>query len=138
MTRVFLDTSPLIYLAEGAPERRGLVLQQLTQWIEANAMLCTSTLTLLELLVVPKREKDHRLERKYRALLNTFLSEPLIGMDADIAVLAAEYRADLGLRTPDAVQLATAVHHGYELFYTNDRRLQRCTDIELLMVDQKR
>lgn len=133
--KVFLDTSPLIYLAEGTQKYRNLVLQQLTQWIKNDTLLATSTLTLLELLVVPKKEKTLRLERQYRSLLNTFLSTPLIDMDSNIAILAADYRANLNLKTPDAIQIATAVHHGYELFYTNDHQLQRCTDIDVILVE---
>ena len=133
--RIFLDSAPLIYLAEGDEHYRGLTSDQLTRWIEAGAALGTSTLTLLELLVQPKRQKNVRLERKYRALLTTFLSAPLINMDADVAILAADYRASFAFRTPDAIQVATAVHHGYDAFYTNDRRLTRCTDIDIILVD---
>jgi len=136
MKHVFLDTSPLIYLAEGSPEYREPVLQQLTRWIENDVQLGTSTLTLLELLVGPKKENNLRLERQYRSLLNAFLSTPLINMDSEIALLASDYRANLGLRTPDAIQIATAVHNGYDVFYTNDRRLHRCNDIEIIMVNQ--
>ena len=72
MKHVFLDTSPLIYLAEGSPEYRDHVLQQLTRWIENDVLLGTSTLTLLELLVGPKKENNLRLERQYRSLLMHF------------------------------------------------------------------
>ncbi len=137
MKHVFLDTAPLIYLAEGDPERCEIVLQQLTRWIKSETLLGTSTLTLLELLVVPKRKKNLQLERKYRTLLNTFLSTPLIEMDSEIALLASEYRASLGLKTPDAIQVATAVHHGYELFYTNDHHLRCCKDIDIILVDSQ-
>jgi predicted nucleic acid-binding protein len=135
MPRVFLDTGPLIYLAEGAPPRMNRVRDQLAQWIRADAFIGTSTLTLLELLVVPKRKQDVRAERKYRALLAAFLSEPTAALDENAAALGAEYRAALNLRTPDAIQLATAVSRGYDVFYTNNRRLQRCGDIEILLVE---
>jgi predicted nucleic acid-binding protein len=135
MNQVFIDTAPLIYLVEGGSEYRESVCQQLTQWIESDTLLATSTLTLLELLVAPKRKKDLRLERQYRSLLNAFLSVPLIDMNSDIAVLASDYRANLRLKTPDAIQVATAVHYGYELFYTNDRHLQCCTDIDIILVE---
>lgn len=135
MRRVFLDTAPLIYLAEGDAARRERVLQQLTQWIETGATLGTSTLTLLELLVVPKREKKPGLERKYRALLHTFLSAPPVELSAEIADRAAGYRATLQLRTPDAIQVASAVQMGFDVIYTNDLRLRRCEDIDFVFVD---
>ena len=82
-----------------------------------------------------KRKKDERLERKYRSLVTTMLSDPLIPLDDEVAVLAAEFRADLNLRTPDAVQLAAAVSRGYETLYTNDRKFERCTSINVVPVD---
>ncbi len=133
--RVFIDTAPLIYLCEGTPEQNRAVSQQLERWIETDAMLGSSTMTLLELLVVPLRETNKRLALKYRTLLADLLSEPLIALDETIAEAASDYRARYGFNTPDAIQLATATQHGYDVFYTNDRRLAACADIELVLVD---
>lgn len=49
--RVFLDTTPLIYLCEGTAAFNEKVSSQLEQWIRSDTVLGTSTLTLLELLV---------------------------------------------------------------------------------------
>ena len=136
--RIFLDTAPLIYLCEGTAAFSQAVSNQLEQWIRSEAILGTSTLTLLELLVVPKREKNERLATKYQALLADLLTDPPISLDETTAVKAADYRAAYGLKTPDAVQLATAVRHGYDLFYTNDRKLACCQDLEILLVADTR
>jgi predicted nucleic acid-binding protein len=133
--RIFIDTAPLIYLCEGRPEQNLAVFSQLERWIKIDAMLGSSTMTLLELLVVPLRETNKRLALKYRTLLAELLSEPLIPLDETIAEAASNYRASYGFKTPDAIQLATATQHGYDVFYTNDRRLSACTDIELIYVD---
>jgi predicted nucleic acid-binding protein len=39
--------------------------------------------------------------------------------------MAAELRAASGVKTPDALHLATALHHGCDEFWTNDDRLAR-------------
>ena len=130
--RVFLDTAPLIYLCEGTKAQNRAISAQLEKWIKADIMLGTSTLTLLELLVVPFRESNKRLALKYRTLLSDLLVEPLIPMDATIAEAASACRAKHGFKTPDAIQLATAVQHGYDAFYTNDHKLAACKDIDII------
>lgn len=133
--RVYLDTAPLIYLVEGKDDLAEKVASQLGDWVKSNAFLGTSTLTLLELLVVPKKELNNTLGLKYRAMLFELVSEPLISMSEAIADKAAEYRASLQVKTPDAIQLATAVYGGYDIFYTNDRQLRKCKDIEVISVN---
>lgn len=132
--RVFLDTAPLIYLTEGHSEQSEAVATQLSRWIENETVLGTSTLTLMELLVVPKREDNTHLVLKYKALLKDVLSLPLIALDEGVAEAAAAYRAGYGFKPPDAVQLASAVVHGYDVFYTNDRQLTHCPDIDVVLV----
>lgn len=133
--RVYLDTAPLIYLVEGRAPWVDLVASQLRDWVKNDCLLGTSTLTLLELLVLPKKEGNDTLARKYRALLSELVSEPLIPLSEFIADKAAEYRALGQFRTPDAIQLATAVCGGYDVFYTNDDQFRSCRDIEVLLVE---
>ena len=130
--RIFIDTAPLIYLCEGTETQNQLVSTQLEKWLETESILGSSTMTLLELLVVPFRENNKRLALKYRTLLHDLLSEPLIPLDETIAESASFYRAQYGFKTPDAIQLATAVQHGYDVFYTNDRKLSACNEIEVV------
>jgi len=42
-----------------------------------------------------------------------------------LAVRSAAVRAKYSIRTPDAIQLATALEHNATLFLTNDLRLPR-------------
>lgn len=44
-------------------------------------------------------------------------------INADIYRSAAELRAFHNIKTPDALHLATAQHHGCAGFWTNDERL---------------
>ena len=51
-----------------------------------------------------------------------------------IAPKAAEIRAIHQVRTPDAIQLATAFLGGATHFLTNDRALRKYTEIQILVV----
>jgi predicted nucleic acid-binding protein len=44
-------------------------------------------------------------------------------MDEKVYIMAAEIRARFGIKTPDALHLATAQTHKCEAFWTNDNRL---------------
>jgi predicted nucleic acid-binding protein len=78
----------------------------------------TSSLTLLETLVVPYGANDSALTRRSEALLRNSRGLTLVDIDADLLRAAARLRARLRIRTPDALQLAGCtcfVTHGRDL-----------------------
>lgn len=82
-----------------------------------------SELVRLECLIQPKRTGDHA----RTVLLEAFLGR-LVDLQIDRAVydLAIDLRAThKGLKTPDALHLATALHHGCGEFWTNDLDLAK-------------
>jgi predicted nucleic acid-binding protein len=137
MKRVFLDTAPLIYLLEGRGGRQKTVAEQFRHWVENGTSLETSVLTLTELLTGPRRDGNEHLARHYRAGLADLLGRPLLGIDEKVADHAASLRANFKFRTPDALQLSAAIHAGCDVFYTNDKRLLVCSEIDVLLVDHE-
>lgn len=83
----------------------------------------TSVLTLTEVLVHPLRQKNRLLADQYRRILFHANHVTTIAISEPIAEEAAQLRSTHGLRTPDAIQLATAIHSGASSFLTNDSRL---------------
>lgn len=134
MTAVFIDTAPLIYLLEGTAALRTAVSDQLRVWIERDVPLYSSVLTLTELLVPAKRDGNSGLVYQYKTTLGELLTGPLYPIDEIQADRAAEIRAVHGIATPDALQLAAAQALGCDYFYTNDRRLRKFKDIEIVLV----
>jgi predicted nucleic acid-binding protein len=51
-----------------------------------------------------------------------------------LAERAAEIRATYGIRLPDAFQIATALLHKATHFLTNDNRLARVRELEVLVL----
>ncbi len=71
----------------------------------------------------PRRENDIEAELRIRAVVQTtaFLTLPVEVFD-----LAATLRAEQRLKTPDALHLACAIHHGCDEFWTRDARILAC------------
>lgn len=72
--------------------------------------------------------------QKYKALLNQLLSYRALTIDESIAEHAATIRADYGYRPADSLQLAAAVIHDCDIFYTNDRKLSGFDTLDVVTV----
>lgn len=130
---IFIDTAPLIYYIEGHSEWQSKLMEIFTKNHEGELPIITSTLTLLELLVQPLKLKRFDLVEKYEQILTSSPHIDIIELDIEIAKKAAEFRSAFNLKTPDAIQIATAVLNSAEIFLTNDKDLQRVkSDIEVI------
>lgn len=95
----------------------------------------TSSVTLLEVLVVPYRAGDLALAERYEALLTRSRGLRMVEMDRSTLRAAAKLRAvHPGLRTPDALQLASALGAGCKAFLTNDRDLPSLPGLRVLQL----
>jgi len=95
----------------------------------------TSTVTLLELLVQPYRDRKEELAQKIFALTSTYPTIQWVLVTLTLADRAAELRARYRLSTPEAIQLATALGHKATRFYGNDRAFRRVKEIECVILD---
>src|SRR5579862_3532618 len=98
--------------------------------------LVTSVLTLMEVLVVPKRERQEQLCRRYHELFASFPQLTVLPIDESIAEVASDLRSTYTLRTPEALHLATAIVAGAEAFVTEDRRLSNVAAIRVVGISQ--
>jgi len=106
---VGLDTAPLIYYIEERPAFLAKV-KPFFEAAERNEFrIVTSFVTLIEVLVRPLRTGRAEMAREYRDILLHSRALTAIPLDEAIAEKAAELRAAHNLRTPDAIQVATAV-----------------------------
>jgi predicted nucleic acid-binding protein len=96
----------------------------------------TSTITLLEVLVQPYRSGNSDLVQKYRDIL--LFSENLftLPVSSEIADKAAELRSRYGIRTPDAIQISTAIQGGASAFLTNDKDLGKIQEIKVVTLSE--
>ena len=133
--RVALDTSIFIYHLEATPSYADLAGEVFT-WLERSPnSAVTSSLTMTELLVQPYRAANEPLVNQYYALLSLFPNLVWVAPDLEIADTAARIRAHHRLRTPDAVQAATAIRRSATALLTNDSKLARVAEIEVGVLD---
>jgi predicted nucleic acid-binding protein len=133
--KVGLDTSIFIYQVE-ENNRYFRLTDSIFAWLEqTRARAVTSTITLLELLVQPYRLEDIDRVNKYYALLSTFPHLEWVAPTLEIADIGARYRAEFNLRTPDAIQAATAVSGDATGFISNDGGFRRVTGLDVMVLD---
>ena len=96
----------------------------------------TSTITMLELLVQPYRLADIDRVNRFYALLATFPHLEWIAPTLTIADLGARLRAEYNLKTPDALQAATALTCGATSFISNDPAFRRVAGLEVIVLDE--
>jgi predicted nucleic acid-binding protein len=106
---VGLDTAPLIYFIEQNEAYLKLVRPFFQAMSQGDFQVVTSALTLTEVLVHPLRSGNIELAEQYRDIILEQENLITVPVSVEIAEIAAQLRARQNLRTPDAIQIATAM-----------------------------
>jgi predicted nucleic acid-binding protein len=91
---------------------------------------------MTELLVPSYRSDDEHKVDAFYGLLSTYPNLQWIAPDLETADLAAKLRAKYRLRTPDALQAATALREQATGLVTNDPIFARIGELETAILDQ--
>jgi predicted nucleic acid-binding protein len=131
-----LDTSIFIYQLE-ANVRYLALTNHIFSWLEQpGSSSITSTITMTEVLVQPYRALDEQRVDEFFGLLSTYPNLEWIAPDLQIADRAAQIRARHRLKTPDALQAATAVQARATGLITNDPVFERVDEFDTLVLEQ--
>jgi predicted nucleic acid-binding protein len=134
--RVFLDSATFIYFIE-EQERYLPVVRQVFYMVERGQVSAFSSyLSLLEVLVQPLKKQRPDLVQKYKGILSGARGLCLFPIDGRISEEGARIRAQYGFRTPDAIQLATALCHGADALVTNDEKMRRFKEVEVVLLEE--
>lgn len=132
---VAFDTGPLIYYIEEHPDYLSSADELFSALDSGAAHGMTSVLTLQEVLVKPLREGREDVAEKYREVLTHSANVKLYDVDQSICETAARLRAKyIWLRTPDALQLATAIRHEAQIVVTNDDRWRLVSEVVIFIL----
>jgi predicted nucleic acid-binding protein len=121
MSRVFWDTNIFIYFFEDRGTQGGTARNLRERMLDRGDQLITSAMTVGEILVKPRENRDLELCQRYEESITA--TSLILSFDLNAARRYSMLRLDRTLRAPDAIQLACAAAVGVDLFITNDNRL---------------
>ncbi|MDX2076863.1 MAG: PIN domain-containing protein [bacterium] len=134
ISKLALDTAPIIYFVEKHPD----YLQKMRyvfQLIDIGQIVgFSATITLTEVLNFPIQQNATQLIKDYDDILQNSKGFQLIPIDNSIARVAANLRAKYRLKTPDALQIATALETNSDAFLTNDFQLRRVQELPIIIL----
>lgn len=134
--KVYIDTSIFIYFIEGH-SRYFDVCDEIFGYLEKGRIeAVTSTLTLLEILVQPYKQKNDELVLKFYSLFTTYPHLTWQPVTLPVSDLAAKLRAEHNLKTPDAIHAASALSSGAASVFCNDQVFRRVKDINCVLLDE--
>jgi len=133
---LLLDTMVFSYQLANHPRYAPLTSIVLQAVESGQVSGLTTTVTLAEILTVPAKARAQQAMQDYEIYLTRFPHLSIVPLDNALAREAAVVRAETGLRTPDAIQIAAARLAGAGAIVTNDRRWTRqVTRPALLILD---
>lgn len=131
---VYMDACIVIYLVEQKHEHWHTLQQQVEHYVDQGHQFVVSELTRMECLTQPLRQKNALLHEAFEHFFNCN-THVITDLKRPVFDLATQLRANHSLKTPDALHLATAIHHGCHEFWTNDHRLQKAASNHLQVIN---
>lgn len=133
---VFLDTSPFIYFLERHPDWFQYVENLFDQAYEKDVQIVTSIVSLIEICTLPARLNDQDLVSRYRHYFTKSKNILLHPVDLAVSEQAIALRAKYRLKTPDAIQLGTAIVCQAKFIVTNDQQWKQLTGQTVVTVKE--
>jgi predicted nucleic acid-binding protein len=133
---IFLDTSPFIYFFERHQTFFPYMEKLFNQVEEQEAQVIASIVTFIEIATLPARLGNRELVDQYRSYFVNSNRVRLLSVDQTIAEHSVALRAKYRLKTPDAIQLGTAIAYQANYIVTNDRQWKQLTNQTVLTVEE--
>ncbi|MBK5276376.1 MAG: PIN domain-containing protein [Desulfuromonadales bacterium] len=133
---LFLDANIIIYRVEAVEPFNQHVLTALRALVEKypDSGFAVSRLSLMECLVKPLRDQNTADMDRYRGFFSS-TGLQIVEVSALVIETATILRARHGLRTPDAIQAASALSiKGPVTFLTGDRQFRKVPGLNVQLV----
>lgn len=133
---IFLDANIIIYRVEAVEPFATQVLATVQELVaqHPDADFAVSRLNVMECLVIPLREQNTTDIDRYRSFFASVALQ-IIEVSALVIETATLLRARHGLRTPDAIQAASALSiKGPVTFLTGDRQFYKVPELKVCLV----
>jgi len=132
---IFIDTAPIIYYIEAHPQFGPLVKEVVKDFQTGRLIAFSSVITLTGVLPKPIEAGDLKLAGKLADFLKFGGNIKLVEISEDIADKAGKLRGKYpALKTIDALQIAAAIHVRADVFLTNDKKLKKVKEIQIMVL----
>lgn len=129
---VFFDTNIFIYLLEGSAVFKRQIHSIQLGIKYAEFAVFASEIVFAEILPVHVKANNRKNIQSAIKFLSGSGAFDLVPVDRDICIRSGFIRGMTGMKIPDALHVATAIHAGCDVFLTNDKRIKTPENIELL------
>ena len=130
-----LDTMIFVYHFEDHPVFAPLT-EPLFEAIDRGELLAELSVLLAgEVLTGAKKAADNEMLLRYRHIFSEFPNLTLHDADMRVMEKMSDLRVAYGLKTPDAIHMATALLNGAQAFVTNDAGLKRVNELDVLVLE---
>ena len=137
---IALDTSACIYYLGREEPWFSLLAPVLGRVARGAPRIVLSAMVQLELLVKPYRLRNQRLVRQVLEFTEEHKGIVTMPISPDVVAAAAQVRADLRLKTPDAIVVGSAALSGAPIVVGNDATFARLNEgepIELAVASRR-
>ncbi len=115
--RAYFDANIFIYLLEGS-EQFEAAMSDIRDLIADNEIQISSCdLIFTEMLPFHARKRDQDAIEHIIGFLSTF---EITDISKQVSIHAGILRGETGMKTPDAIHVASAIQNGCDVFVTND------------------
>lgn len=133
--RVFVDTAPIIYYLENSSLYMDFIKTFFAKCIEEDIQVVTSAITVEEYLVFPYSSGQMELVDNFKRFIE-YMNIEVVDIDSVIAEQGAKIRGRYkNFKAMDALQIATAVVSGCDMFFTNDKQLRQEKELPCMTMD---
>lgn len=133
--RVFIDTAPIIYYLENSSLYVEVIKKFFVKCIKEKIQIVTSTITIEEYLVFPYSSKKMEYIENFKRFIE-YMNIEVVDIDFQIAEQGAKIRGKYkAFKAMDALQIATAIVSGCDMFFTNDKQLRQEKELPYMTID---
>jgi predicted nucleic acid-binding protein len=133
--KIGLDSMCFIYLFSDNPTFSPLIEPVFNLIGSSKLQGVTSMITIIETLVLPEAANNQLLISEYEKVFTQLPNLHIMPVDWHVCRVAAKLRSTYrSLRTPDAIQMATALVKDCAVFLTNDKKLKQVKEIKVLLL----
>lgn len=133
--RVFVDTAPIIYYLENSALYMDSVKKFFEKCVKENIQVVTSAVTIEEYLVFPYSSGKMEFADNFKRFIE-YMNIMVVDIDSNIAEQGAKIRGKYkNFKAMDALQIATAIVSGCDMFFTNDKQLRQEKELPCMTMD---